>query len=144
MTRANKALVLLVVAVLGLWGCAQRPGASAERLRSLESKLGKLEDDYRVVTATRDQVRKKLADLEEERTKLQQDLEQAQQTLGKERDDFKLQLTSRTSERDALQTQFETFRKGVRTLLNQADTASGSATPQPAVSSSQAAPPGNS
>jgi septal ring factor EnvC (AmiA/AmiB activator) len=145
MTRANKALVVLVVAVSGLWGCAQQPGgATAERLKSLEGKLSKLEDDYRVVTTARDQVRKKLADLEEERSKLRQDLDQAQQSLTKEREDLKQQLTARTTERDAVQAQFESFRKGVRTLLNQADTASGTLATPPAVSNSTAPPPGNS
>jgi chromosome segregation ATPase len=147
MSRANKALVVLVVALLGLWGCAQRPGhAGADRLKAAEAKLAQLDEDYRVVTAARDQVRKKLADVEAQRAKLQQDMEEQQQNLGKERDDLKQQLGARTAERDAVQGQFETFRKAVRSLLNQADTAAtaGPAAPVISTSTETATPAGKS
>jgi septal ring factor EnvC (AmiA/AmiB activator) len=146
MTRANQALVVLVVAVLGLWGCAQRPGhAGGDRLKAVEAKLAQLEEDYRVVTAARDQVRKKLADVEAERSRVQRELEEQQQNLGKERDDLKQQLSARSAERDALQGQFENFRKGVRSLLNQADTAATSGTTAPVISTStETAAPGKS
>jgi chromosome segregation ATPase len=141
MARANKALVVLLVAVLGLWGCAQRPApGSLERIKSLEAKIAKLEDDYKAAATARDQARKKLADADEQRTRLQQDLEQ--QT--KERDDLKQQVTARTAERDTLLTQFESFRKGVRSLLNQADTAASALTPAPVISASDAPPAGKS
>jgi predicted nucleic acid-binding Zn-ribbon protein len=138
MARANKALVVLVVAVVGLWGCAQRPAPGGlERIKSLEAKIAKLEDDYKAAASARDQARKKLADAEEQRGKLQQDLEQQQQ-------EFKQQVATRTAERDALQSQFESFRKGVRSLLNQADTAASALTPAPALSATDAPPGGKS
>jgi uncharacterized coiled-coil DUF342 family protein len=130
MARANKALVVLVVAVLGLWGCSQQPGPGGlERTKALESKIGKLESDYKAVATARDQARKKLAEAEEGRLKLQQTLEEQQQQLAKERDDLKQQVAARTSERDTLQTQFDGFRKEVRSLLNKADTAAAVTTP---------------
>jgi septal ring factor EnvC (AmiA/AmiB activator) len=146
MTRANRALVVLIVAVLGLWGCAQRSGqAGGDRLKAVESKLAQLEEDYRVVMSARDQVRKKLADVEAERTKLQQELEEQQQNLAKEREELKQQLTARTAERDAAQGQFESFRKGVRSLLNQADTAVSGPAAAPVISTStETAAPGKS
>jgi septal ring factor EnvC (AmiA/AmiB activator) len=146
MTRANQALVVLVVALLGLWGCAQHPGhAGGDRLKAAEAKLAQLEEDYRVVTAARDQVRKKLADVEAEHAKVKQELDDQQQTLGKERDDLKQQLGTRTAERDALQGQFENFRKAVRSLLNQADTAANGGTTVPVISTStETATPGKS
>jgi outer membrane murein-binding lipoprotein Lpp len=117
MSRANKALVVLVVATLGLWGCAQGPGAgSAEKIKNLEEKVSKLEDDYKAVTTARDLVKKKLAALEEEHARKQQELDQL--------------IAARTAERDSVQTQFEQFRKNLRTLLGQADAAAGT-TPQP-------------
>ena len=64
MTRANKALAILMVAAFGLWGCAQGPAhgpAAAEKIKALEGKCSKLEDDYKSVAAARDQLRKKLA-----------------------------------------------------------------------------------
>lgn len=136
MNRANKALVLLVVTVCGLWGCAQGPtngAATQERLKALETKCTKLEDDYRAVAAARDQMRKKLAALDEERTKLEQQLE-IQQAVAKERDELRQQLNVRTGERDATQVQFEIFRKNIRSLLGQADAAA--VTPPPVTSSS--------
>jgi uncharacterized coiled-coil DUF342 family protein len=145
MARANKALVVLVVAVLGLWGCSQRPAPGGlERIKALETKISKLEDDYKAVATARDQARKKLADTEEQRLKVQQQFEEQQQTLTKERDDLKQQVTTRTTERDALQTQFEGFRKGVRSLLNQADTAASGAATTPVISSTDGAGAGKS
>ncbi len=131
MTRANKALVVLVVAAMGLWGCAQRPApVGLERLRALEAKCSKLEDDYKAVATARDQARKKVAEADEVRARLQQDAEQ----VAKERDDLKAQLAAKATERDALQTQFDGFRKSVRSLLNQADSAAATLTAPPAVS----------
>ena len=124
MSRANKALVVLVVATLGLWGCAQGPGnGSADKIRSLEEKVSKLEDDCKAATSARDGVKKKLAALEEEYVKKQQELDQ--------------QIAARTAERDSVQTQFEQFRKNLRTLLGQADAAAG--TPQPPAAAATAA-----
>jgi septal ring factor EnvC (AmiA/AmiB activator) len=123
MTRANRALAVVVVACLGLWGCAQGPtngAANAERLRSLETKHAKLEDDFRAATAARDQLRKKLASAEEQRAQLQQQVEQIQPAV-QERDQLKTELTARIGERDGLQAQFDQFRKGIRSLLGQVE-----------------------
>ena len=131
MSRANKALVVLVVATLGLWGCAQGPGnGSADKIKSLEDKVSKLEDDCKTVTSARDAVRKKLAALEEEYVKKQQELDQ--------------QIAARTAERDSVQTQFEQFRKNLRTLLGQADAAAGTLAPPPAAAATAAIDPSKS
>ena len=73
MTRGGKVLSVMLVALMGLWGCAKGPaGHSAqERIQSLEAKCSKLEDDYRSVAGARDQARKQVAALEAERTRLQ-------------------------------------------------------------------------
>jgi uncharacterized coiled-coil DUF342 family protein len=144
MARANKALVVLVVAALGLWGCSQRPSpAGLERIKSLEGKITKLEEEYKAVATARDQARKKLAEAEEQRLKLQQELEQQQQQLAHERDELKQLVAARTAERDTLQAQFDVFRKGVRSLLNKADTAAAVTTP-PVLSSTSGTAPGKS
>jgi TolA-binding protein len=125
MSRANKALVVFVVALCGIWGCAQGPtngAASQERIKALESKCTKLEDDYRAVAATRDQLRKKLTAADEERARMEQELEH-QQAIIKERDELRQSLNVRTGERDAVQTQYDAFRKNIRSLLGQADSA---------------------
>jgi chromosome segregation ATPase len=124
MSRANRALSVLVVASLGLWGCAQGPAngpASVERIRALETKHAKLEDDFRATVTARDQVKKKLAAAEERQAQLAQQVGQLQEA-AKERDQARQELTARTSERDNLQAQFDQFRKGIRNLLGQAET----------------------
>src|SRR5438128_620424 len=44
MTQLQKALLVMLVAVVGIWGCAQGPGgsASAEKIKALEAKVGRL------------------------------------------------------------------------------------------------------
>jgi outer membrane murein-binding lipoprotein Lpp len=130
MFRANKALVVLCVAAFGLWGCAQgSAGGIAERIKALEAKCSKLEDDYQAAATARDAAKKKAAALQNERDNIRQELDQ--------------QLTTRTAERDALQAQYEQFRKNIRTLLGQADAAAGVSAP-PAVSTTETPNPNKS
>lgn len=139
MTRANKGLVLLLVATLGLWGCVKGPArgpAGAERIRALESKNAKLEDDFRSAAATRDQLRKKLANL-------QQQLDHLQGVI-KERDELKQLVCVRSGERDALQSQIEQLRKGIRSLLGQAEAAGTGSTEKPVTSTFEVSLPGKS
>jgi chromosome segregation ATPase len=114
----------MLVALLGLWGCARGPAghsaAQAERIRTLETKCSKLEDDYKSVAGARDQARKQLAALEAERTRLQKDLADKQVVL-KERDTLRQQVTTRTSERDNLQMRCDRLKKGLQSLLGQDD-----------------------
>jgi len=145
MTRANKALAILMVAAFGLWGCAQGPAhgpAAAEKIKALEGKCSKLEDDYKAVAAARDQLRKKLADAEEQRAKLKQEVEKLL-LVAKEAEETKQQLTLRTAERDNLQGQFEQLRKGIRSLLGQAEAATRTPA-QPTISTTETLAPSKS
>jgi septal ring factor EnvC (AmiA/AmiB activator) len=138
MSRAQGALSVLVVACLGLWGCARGAAtghANAERIRGLESKIAKLEEDFRAVVAVREQLRKQLTAAEQERTQLSQQVETLQAVV-KERDQLRQQLTIRTTERDGLQSQFDQFRKGIRTLLGQSE-AAGAGNTSPVASASE-------
>ena len=131
MNRAHGALSVLVVACLGLWGCAQGAAngrASAERLRALETKIAKLEGDFRAVVSEREQLRKRLTAAEQERTELGQQVERLQ-LAARERDELRQQLTVRTSERDSVQSQFDQFRNGIKSLLGQAEARIRSSTP---------------
>jgi DNA repair exonuclease SbcCD ATPase subunit len=144
MSPAKKALIVFVVAMLGAWGCAQGPtngSASAERIRALESKISKLETDFRAVVAAREELRKKLTAADEDRAKLAQKVEELQSVV-KEREDLKQQLLARTSERDNAQNQVEQFRKGLKTLLGQMETAAP--TSQPVSVTVDAVAPGKS
>src|SRR5689334_9594530 len=101
MTCTKKALmVMIMTAVLGMWGCTQgaaHPSGSA-RLRELEAKAARLEDDCKSAIAARDQARKKVNLLEEQRAQLLQQVEQLER-IGRERDELKQILTQRTAER---------------------------------------------
>ncbi len=132
MTRANQVLVVAVVATLGIWGCAQEQShnSGSARLRALESKNAKLEEDFRAVVAAREQLRKQLLTAQAQQAHLSEQIEQIQ-VISKERDELKQQVSVRTQERDALQGQFEQFRKGLRNLLGQADSACNGSTAQP-------------
>jgi hypothetical protein len=112
MSRAHKALAILVVSTLGLWGCAKGPGSNGpERIKALEAKVSRLEGDVKLGETAREQLRKKLAAAEEQLSKVQKD-----------RDGLDKTLSVRTSERDTLQTQYEGFRKSLRDLLGTAET----------------------
>jgi predicted nucleic acid-binding Zn-ribbon protein len=130
MSRAQKALSVLVVACLGLWGCAQGAAnghASAQRMRALETKIAKLETDFRSVVSDRDQLRKLLVSTEQERDKLR--------ASARECDQLRQLLTVRTGERDSVQNQFDQFRKEIRTLLGRAEASAASNTPALTVAS---------
>jgi septal ring factor EnvC (AmiA/AmiB activator) len=144
MTSAKTALTALIVALLGIWGCARSPGGvDTDRVRSLEARSVKLEDDFRAAASARDQLRKKLAAAEEQERKTRDELEQQLQTLTKERDELRQQIVVRTGERDAMSTQFEQFRKNLHDLLGQADATLSKPSEQP-VTSAKVTTPGKS
>jgi septal ring factor EnvC (AmiA/AmiB activator) len=134
MLRGNHLAVVIVVTTLGLWGCAQGNSAAtqAERIRALEARCSKLEDDYRAAVTVRDQARKKTATLEEQFMQLQKDLaaqQEAAKQVAKERDELRQIVESRTSERDVLQTRCERLKKGLQNLLGQDDAMATGTTP---------------
>src|SRR5262245_23865183 len=123
MIQLSKVFGVLLVAVLGLWGCSRGPSSSptdAGRLKSLEDKNARLEEDYRSASASRDQLRKRLGTTEQTVAQLQQEVEKLR-IAAKERDELQVTLRSRTQERDQVQGQYESFRKNLRDLLGQAE-----------------------
>ena len=131
MNRAGKSLIVLLVAAVGLWGCSQatsgQAAAQAERIKALEAKCGKLEDDYKSAAAARDQARKRVSALEEEHTQMeeqqalmQKDIE-AGKLVAKERDELRQQMEIHMAERDMLQTRCDKLKKGLQSLLGQDD-----------------------
>jgi chromosome segregation ATPase len=133
MNRNGKSVIVLLVAAVGLWGCSQGPGQSAvqaERIKALETKCAKLEDDYKTAAAARDQARKKITTLEEERAQI----DEQTIALQKEIETGKLLAKERTNERDMLQGRCEKMKKGLQTLLGQDDALAAPAGPaMPAV-----------
>lgn len=144
MNRVTKTLAILAVACLGIWGCAQGPAGAkgdAERIKALEAKNARLEDDYRAVTASRDQLRKKLASVEQQQAQLRTEIDQLQ-IAAQERDQLQQQVKLRITERDSVQTQFDEFRKSIRNLLGQAEAAVSRPSSQPVTSAAVIASPG--
>jgi chromosome segregation ATPase len=96
----------------------------------------KLEDDYRAAAAARDQLRQKLAAAEAQAAKVQQqlqtELEHVRAAAAAEKDSLKSQLKIRTNERDAVTAQYDSFRKNLKELIGNADTAVGALNEAPA------------
>lgn len=133
MTCAKRALVILMFATLGIWGCAQGPESATkatDQIKYLEIKNGKLDEDFRAASAARDQARKKLAAAEDQFREAREELEQQVQTLTRERNEARQQLASRTTQLDSTVTQFEQFRKNIRELLGQAEAAATPVAPK--------------
>jgi chromosome segregation ATPase len=135
MKSANKALlVLMVVMSVGLWGCAQGtgPASGSARLRDLEARHAKLEEDYRAAASVRDQARKRAFTLEQQRDALQQQVEQ----LTRERDELRQQVAARSGERDTLQGHLLQLGKELHNLAGRIDAAAGTPTSQPVTAAS--------
>ena len=134
MTHARLILSVVLVASALSWGCARNtPTTTANSTKPLEARVEKLEQEIKSLVAARNDLQTKLAATE---AKLQQ--EQARgNSAERERDEVRAQLKSRTAERDATQAQYEAFRKTIRELLGQADTAA--AKPMPSSGSPTAA-----
>jgi TolA-binding protein len=131
MNRAGKSLIVLLVAAVGLWGCSQaasnQTAAQADKIKSLEAKVSKLEDDYKAAAAARDQARKRISDLEDQHSQMEEQLAQLQKEVEagklvvKERDELRQEVEARTGERDFLQMRCDKMKKGLQTLLGADD-----------------------
>ena len=116
MNRAYRAIIVLSVLAVGLWGCSQGPSqraAFADRIKALETKCARLDDEFKAMTSSRDTARQNLAKAEDHIVKLQ--------AVVKERDELRVQLQVRTNERDQVTGQFDIFRRSLRDMLGQAD-----------------------
>jgi predicted nucleic acid-binding Zn-ribbon protein len=139
MYKANPwavAALMLSTMSLGLWGCGQQSSTFAAKVREMEARHAKLEEDYRVVSTAHDQGRKKVAQtetrLKEALSRLEELAKQVEdlQTVVQERDELRKQLVARTGERDAVQSQFLQFSRELQSLAGRVETAAA-ATPGP-------------
>ena len=117
MSRSHQALGVVIVALFGLWGCSRAPSAdnsvSAEKFKAVESKLARLEDDFRTAASARDQLSKKLLAAEEARTALLKQVDTLTRD-GKAKDEL---VQNRTTERDQVAGQYKTLKDGLKELL---------------------------
>jgi outer membrane murein-binding lipoprotein Lpp len=123
-TTSKGLLLAIAVTCLGLWGCAQnRAGAdSAAKLRELEARHAKLEEDYQAVAAANESIRKRLALVEADRGSLAKKVEQLQVAV-RERDELKRQVAVRTGERDTLHAQMVQFGRDLQGLVGRVEAA---------------------
>ena len=146
MTRSHKVLGFLFVAMLGLYGCARGPAASANGDRAaLEAKVQRLEEDFRAAAAARDSFRQRLLAAEDKLALTQKSLDRTTATATQERqerDAARAEVKTRTAERDTLQVQYDGFRKNIKELLGTAEAAMNApATPNPTAVVGVPAPP---
>lgn len=122
----TKIFIGLMCAGLVVLGCAKpstqvvSKSDSGDKLKSLEARVAKLEEDLRTAAAERDGAVARASSFEQ---KWKAETSRAIM-FEKERDAARHALTSRTTERDTLQVQFDGFRKNLKELIGQAETAS--------------------
>ena len=138
MNRAGKLWMVLLVAAVGLWGCNQAASGAngqADKIKALQDKCVRLEDDFKSAATARDQARKQLTALQDEHDQMEEQLAalqkevEAGKAVAKEHDDLRQQLDARTGERDTLQTRCDKMKKGLQSLLGQDDALSAPAHP---------------
>jgi F0F1-type ATP synthase membrane subunit b/b' len=127
MSRSYKVLGFLLVTMLALYGCAKAPMEAANTdTPATTAKMKKLEEDYRNAVAGREQLRQKLTVAEDHCTKAQKQLEETKAAAATEKEALKNEVRARTTERDTVNAQYETFRKNLKELLGSADNSIGS------------------
>jgi septal ring factor EnvC (AmiA/AmiB activator) len=145
MTKASPLfLAVVLVSTAGLYGCSQdKNGGVNAKLRDMEVRYAKLEEDYHAVVATSEANRKKLAQLEVQKAELAKEVEELKVVVT-ERDELRKQLVTRTGERDAIQSQLVQFRQDLMSLVGRVDstlnTPNAGGNPVPASPTSHTAP----
>ena len=76
MNRAGKLWMVLLVAAVGLWGCSEAvsPNGQADKIKALQDKCARLEDDFKSAATARDQARKQLSALQDEHAQMEEQL----------------------------------------------------------------------
>lgn len=141
MSKANPIMIALMICTMsmGLWGCTQqKTGAFSTKIREMEARYTKLEEDYRAIVVASEQGRKKVAvaeaklsELEAQHADLSKEVESLRPIVA-ERDDLRRQLQTRTNERDAVQSQFLQFSRDLQSLAGRFE-AAASALQSPSV-----------
>ena len=121
------AVVGLLLCGMSLWGCnQQKTGTISNKIRELESRHAKLEEDYRTLQAANEQHRKRLNAVEAQRTVLEADKAELAKQLDvatTERETLKKQIAQRTQERDSAQSNLVQFSKDLQALAGRIEAA---------------------
>ena len=128
-------VAVFMLGAFGVWGCGQqKTGAISAKITELETRHAKLEDEYRTLQANHDQTRKKLNQIENQRTLLESeksDLNGQLDKVGTERETLRKQLAQRTQERDAAQANLTQFSKDLQALAGRVESAVNGNSPSP-------------
>jgi chromosome segregation ATPase len=128
-TAITAFLAVLVISSVGIWGCAQQKNdAQARKIRELETRFIKLEEDYRGVVASADTYRKKVVWLETQRVEQSAQLEELK-AAAQEKDELKQKLAVRTTERDAVQSQLVQFSRDLQSFASRVEAATAQLAP---------------
>lgn len=105
-------------------GCGQRSTSRAAlaRICELEAQSARLEDDCKAAKSARDQARARVESLEKVRGQLLKQLEQLDR-VTKDRDDLKVIVAQRTSERDSMQNYLTQFSRDLQNLATKIEQA---------------------
>jgi hypothetical protein len=122
MTSTRVGCVIVLLATLSIWGCAQNSAKEQSAAADRAAKLTRLQEDVRNLSGQVEKLRVDLAAATRDKEALQQEVAQLRLVV-KERDELRDQLQVRTGERDAGVAQLETLRNGLRALMEQADAA---------------------
>jgi chromosome segregation ATPase len=131
MTKASPLFLLIVfLGTVGLYGCTnQKTGTVNAKIREMENRFAKLEEDYRTVVAAAESTKKKLAQVESQKAELAKEVDELRPVVGerdnllKEREELRKQLVTRTGERDTFQSQLTQFRQDLQSLITRVDSA---------------------
>jgi hypothetical protein len=118
---------VLALCATGLWGCGQqKTGVFSAKIRELEIRYSKLEEDFRTLQLASEQTRKRLNAAETQRAALEQDkaeLAKKVDYVTGERETLRKQMSQRTSERDAAQANLTQFNKDLQALATRVEAA---------------------
>jgi len=122
-------VVVMLLCMAGVWGCnQQKSGGMNTKVRELETRYAKLEEDFRTLQATNEQNRKRMNLAESQRDVLETEkteLTKRVEDTVKERDVLRVNLTQRTQERDNAQANLAQFSKDLQALVGRVETALG-------------------
>jgi chromosome segregation ATPase len=128
-------IAAFLLCAMSLWGCGQqKPGAITAKIRDLENRYAKLEEDYRALQATSEQNRKRLGAVEAQRAELEKDkaeLTKELQGTAEEREALKKQVAQAKQERDAAQGNLVQFSRDLQTLAGRVEAAANNAPANP-------------
>jgi uncharacterized coiled-coil DUF342 family protein len=119
MIRARLGIVFALLGTLMIWGCAQNSSDSPAAATAC------LQEEIKDLTTQRDKLRHELKAVRSERDSLQEDAARLRRDV-KERDEI---IVQRTHERDQLNGNLDTLKKGIKSLMEQATSMTTGETP---------------